>query len=216
MTLIIEWNASANMFYLLKNLLFLILVILKLKCNNLIFTEIMVLNASYVCLHAFLLRWESPDPDPRKRTPHFWGRSITGTAPKLSDVESSATGSSTQCAATVSLECTTRPSPNCSNLPECTSSGKPQWQSLFQVWVDSSLCMAVPYRTGSSWSRESEQATRATEFHVWKGKPYDKWWSSASTRCGIGYVSRMLTSYNNFIQFWSIAFIHNIKLCCKT
>jgi hypothetical protein len=46
-------NASANMFYLLKNLLLLILVIFKLKCNNLIFNEIMVLNASYVCSHAF-------------------------------------------------------------------------------------------------------------------------------------------------------------------
>jgi hypothetical protein len=38
------------MFYLLKNLLYLNLVILKLKCNNLIFNEIMILNASYVCL----------------------------------------------------------------------------------------------------------------------------------------------------------------------
>jgi hypothetical protein len=51
------------MFYLLKNLLLLIIVIFKLKCNNLIFNEIMVLNASYVCLHAFSLRRESPDPD---------------------------------------------------------------------------------------------------------------------------------------------------------
>jgi hypothetical protein len=59
------------MFYLLKNLLLLILVILKLKCNNLIFNEIMVLNASYVCLHAFSLRRESPDPDPGRWTPHF-------------------------------------------------------------------------------------------------------------------------------------------------
>jgi hypothetical protein len=24
-----------------------------------------------VCLHAFLLRRESPDPDPERRTPHF-------------------------------------------------------------------------------------------------------------------------------------------------
>jgi hypothetical protein len=38
------------MFYLLKHLLLLILVIFKLKCNNLIFNKIMVLNASYVCL----------------------------------------------------------------------------------------------------------------------------------------------------------------------
>jgi hypothetical protein len=35
MPFIIEWNASANMFYLLKHLLLLILVISKLKCNNL-------------------------------------------------------------------------------------------------------------------------------------------------------------------------------------
>jgi hypothetical protein len=38
------------MFYLLKNHLHLDLVILKLKCNNLIFNEILVLYASYVCL----------------------------------------------------------------------------------------------------------------------------------------------------------------------
>jgi hypothetical protein len=56
------------MFYLLKNLLLLIMVIFKLKCNNLIFNEIMVLNVSYVCLHAFSLRRESPDPDPGRRT----------------------------------------------------------------------------------------------------------------------------------------------------
>jgi hypothetical protein len=46
----VELNASANMFYLLKNLLYLNLVIVKLKCNNLIFNAIMVLFASYVCL----------------------------------------------------------------------------------------------------------------------------------------------------------------------
>jgi hypothetical protein len=49
----------------------LILVIFKLKCNNLILNEIRFLNASYVCLHAFSLRRESPDPDPGRRTPHF-------------------------------------------------------------------------------------------------------------------------------------------------
>jgi hypothetical protein len=76
-TLIIEWNAFSNMFYFLKNLLLIVLVILKLKCNNSIFNEIMVLNASYVCLHAFLLHQESPDLDPRRWTPHFWGSSIT-------------------------------------------------------------------------------------------------------------------------------------------
>jgi hypothetical protein len=50
MSLIVELNASTNMFYLLKHLLFLNLVIFKLKCNNLIFNEIMILSASYVCL----------------------------------------------------------------------------------------------------------------------------------------------------------------------
>jgi hypothetical protein len=38
------------MFYLLKNLLYLNLAILKLKCNNLILNEILILYASYVCL----------------------------------------------------------------------------------------------------------------------------------------------------------------------
>jgi hypothetical protein len=56
------------MFYLLKNLLLLIIVIFKLKCNNLIFNEIMVLNALYVCLHAFSLHRESPDSDSGRRT----------------------------------------------------------------------------------------------------------------------------------------------------
>jgi hypothetical protein len=50
MPLIVELNASANMSYLLKHLLLLNLVIFKLKCNNLIFNEIMISNASYVCL----------------------------------------------------------------------------------------------------------------------------------------------------------------------
>jgi hypothetical protein len=53
------------------------MVIFKLNCNNLIFNEIMVLNASYVCLHVFSLRRESPDPDPGRRTPHFRGGSVT-------------------------------------------------------------------------------------------------------------------------------------------
>jgi hypothetical protein len=48
-------NASAKIFYLLKHILLLILVIYKLKCNNLILNEIMILNISYVCLHAFSL-----------------------------------------------------------------------------------------------------------------------------------------------------------------
>jgi hypothetical protein len=50
MPLIIELNASANMFYLLKHLLLLNLIIFKLKCNNLIFNEIQILYASSVCL----------------------------------------------------------------------------------------------------------------------------------------------------------------------
>jgi hypothetical protein len=48
--LIVELNASTDMFYILNHLLLLNIVIFKLKCNNLIFNEIMVLNASYVCL----------------------------------------------------------------------------------------------------------------------------------------------------------------------
>jgi hypothetical protein len=52
----IELNASTNMFYLLKKLLLLNLVILKLKCNTLIFNEILVLFALYVCLlHSCLI-----------------------------------------------------------------------------------------------------------------------------------------------------------------
>jgi hypothetical protein len=87
MPLIVEWNASANIFYLLKNLLLLILVIFKLKCNNLIVNEIRVLIASYVCLHAFSLCQESPDPDPRRWTPHFWGGSVTTTSEKVATQE---------------------------------------------------------------------------------------------------------------------------------
>jgi hypothetical protein len=50
MSLIVELNASVNVFYLLNHLLLLNLVIFKLKCNYLIFNEIMILNALYVCL----------------------------------------------------------------------------------------------------------------------------------------------------------------------
>jgi hypothetical protein len=44
-SLIVKWNASTSMFYLLKHLLLFILVIFKLMCNNLIFNEIMALSA---------------------------------------------------------------------------------------------------------------------------------------------------------------------------
>jgi hypothetical protein len=40
----------------------------------------MILNASYVCLHVFSLRRESPNSDPGRQTHHFWGDSITQTA----------------------------------------------------------------------------------------------------------------------------------------
>jgi hypothetical protein len=74
------------MFYLLKHLLLLILIIFKLKFNNLIFNEIMILNASYVCLCAFLLHRESPNPDPGRRTTHFCGGSVISSVqiPELS------------------------------------------------------------------------------------------------------------------------------------
>jgi hypothetical protein len=55
----------------LKNLLLVILVISKLKCNNLIFNEIMILNGPYVCLYIFSLYQESPDPDSERQIPHF-------------------------------------------------------------------------------------------------------------------------------------------------
>jgi hypothetical protein len=54
MPLIVERNTSTRMFYLLKNFLLLILVIIKVKCNTLILNEIRVLKASYVC-HALSL-----------------------------------------------------------------------------------------------------------------------------------------------------------------
>jgi hypothetical protein len=55
----------------------LILVISKLKCNNLIFNEIIVLNDLYVYLHAFSFRRESLDLDPRRQTPHFYDDYVT-------------------------------------------------------------------------------------------------------------------------------------------
>jgi hypothetical protein len=70
-TLGVEFNVSTKIFYLLEHLLLLNLVIFKPKCNNLILNEIIVLNASYVCLHAFSLHRELPNLDPGRRTPHF-------------------------------------------------------------------------------------------------------------------------------------------------
>jgi hypothetical protein len=70
-TLGVEFNVSTKIFYLLEQLLLLNLVIFKPKCNNLILNEIIVLNALYVCLHAFSLHRESPNLDLGRRTPHF-------------------------------------------------------------------------------------------------------------------------------------------------
>jgi hypothetical protein len=70
-TLGVEFNISTKIFYLLEQLLLLNLVIFKPKCNNLILNEIIVLNALYVCLHAFSLHRESPNLDLGRRTPHF-------------------------------------------------------------------------------------------------------------------------------------------------
>jgi hypothetical protein len=70
-TLGVEFNVSTKIFYLLEELLLLNLVIFKPKCNNLILNEIIVLNALYVCLHAFSLHRESPNLDLGRRTPHF-------------------------------------------------------------------------------------------------------------------------------------------------
>jgi hypothetical protein len=60
MSLIVELNASTDMFYILNHLLLLNIAIFKLKCNNLIFNEIMVLNASYVCLLHFCFIEDHP------------------------------------------------------------------------------------------------------------------------------------------------------------
>jgi hypothetical protein len=46
----IELNTSVNMFYRLKHILFLNLVIFEVKYNNLTINEILILYASYVCL----------------------------------------------------------------------------------------------------------------------------------------------------------------------
>jgi hypothetical protein len=64
---------------------------------------------------------------------------------------------------------------------------------MFQVWVDWSLCMTVPYQAGSSWSQKSEQATRAAELHVWQGHMTS---DEAQQAQDVGYVSRKLTSCN--------------------
>jgi hypothetical protein len=49
-----EAFTSGKMLYLLKNILFLILVIFKLKCNNLSFNKIMILNNLFIYLHRFV------------------------------------------------------------------------------------------------------------------------------------------------------------------
>jgi hypothetical protein len=87
MPLIVEWNASVNMFYLLKSLLLLILVIFKIKCNNLILNKIRALNISYAYLHAFSLHRELPDPDPGRQISYFWGDSVTTNVSLLPRVE---------------------------------------------------------------------------------------------------------------------------------
>jgi hypothetical protein len=79
MPLIIEWNASANMFYLLKHFLLLLIVIFKLKCNNLFFQWNYGFECFVCVFAAFSFRWESPDLDPGRWTPHLWGGSITAT-----------------------------------------------------------------------------------------------------------------------------------------
>jgi hypothetical protein len=65
------------MFYLLKPLLLLILVIFKLKCNNLFFHW----NSVFVCFvcvfDVSLLHQESPDLDHGRWTPQIWGGSVT-------------------------------------------------------------------------------------------------------------------------------------------
>jgi hypothetical protein len=47
---IVELNTFTNIFYYLKHLLLLNLVTFKLKCNNLTFNKIIILNVWYMCL----------------------------------------------------------------------------------------------------------------------------------------------------------------------
>jgi hypothetical protein len=65
----------SQMFYLLKHLLLLHLVISKQSCNNLISTLIMSLYASFVCL-CILTSSKISRSILRQRTPHLWGGSI--------------------------------------------------------------------------------------------------------------------------------------------
>jgi hypothetical protein len=64
-----------HMFYLLKHLLLLYLVISKQSCNNLISTLIMSLYTSYVSL-CILASSRIHRSILRRRTPHFWGGSV--------------------------------------------------------------------------------------------------------------------------------------------
>jgi hypothetical protein len=69
MSLIVELNDFTNIFYLLKHLMLLNLTIFKIKCNNLIFNEILSL---YVSLHR-----ESSDLNYGRRISYFLCASIT-------------------------------------------------------------------------------------------------------------------------------------------
>jgi hypothetical protein len=108
-----------------------------------------------------------------------------------------------------------RPPLQCPNHARCITSRQPYWWSLFQVWSDWPFCMAMSHLVYHCWSRKSSEAARAAELHVWQGQSYDQRGSTASPKRSTGYVSRQFTPCNYLIRFWSISFIHIIKLCGK-
>jgi hypothetical protein len=132
------------------------------------------------------------------------------------DAEASTATTSTQRAAAISPEHAARPSLQCPNNARCTTSRKPYWWSLFQVWVDWPFCVTMSHPDDHSWSRKPSEAARAAEFHAWQGQSYDQRGSSASPGRSTGYVSCQFAPCNYFIRFWSISFIHIIKFCGKT
>jgi hypothetical protein len=71
---------------------------------------------------------------------------LSSVAPKHPDAEASPTDSSTQCVATVSLERTARPSPNRSNLLQCTSQGSHNGIACFNCGLIGDLAWQCPTR----------------------------------------------------------------------
>jgi hypothetical protein len=135
---------------------------------------------------------------------------------ELPNAEASTTTTSTQWAATILPEHAARPPLQCPNHARCITSRQPYWWSLFQVWFGWPFCVAMSHPVYHSWSRKPSEARRAAELHAWLGQSYDQRGSAASPGRSTGYVSCQFTPCNYLIRFWSISFIHIIKLCGKT